>query len=128
MSIRPQYHFRNSDQGLCAWDVRNLARLAKDRPVIDVALTRFAELDELYWYGGESDRPTPRSLVNHFRLISEADLRWPVIIDPNGRLMDGMHRLCKALMEGRTSVSAQQLREMPATDYIGIAPENLPYD
>ena len=106
MTIRPQYHFRHSDQGLCAWDVRNLVRLAEDQPVIHLPLTHFEELDELYWYGGESDRPTPRSLVSHFRLISQADLQWPVIIDPNGRLMDGMHRLCRALLEGHTTVSA----------------------
>ncbi len=32
-AIRAQYHFRASEQGLLAWDVRRLVRLSRDLPV-----------------------------------------------------------------------------------------------
>ncbi|HEG4446175.1 TPA: hypothetical protein SD616_001414, partial [Aeromonas hydrophila] len=37
-AIRAQYHFRASEQGLLAWDVRRLVRLSRDLPVQAVAL------------------------------------------------------------------------------------------
>lgn len=48
----------------------------------------------------------------------EADLSYPVILHPNGHLMDGYHRVCKALQSGFTHVQAVQFTEdiLPAPD------------
>ena len=35
------------------------------------------------------------------QLIDEADLRYPIILDRAGRVMDGMHRICKPVREGK---------------------------
>ena len=37
------------------------------------------------------------------------------------------HRAVKALMEGRASLAARQFRSDPEPDYVGIAPDKLPY-
>ena len=87
--MRPQYHFRNSERGLLAWDVRKLVAMSQDLPVENVLLTEIAELDESFWYALEGDAPPCRSIAMHSRLIAETDLAYPIILDPDGRVMDG---------------------------------------
>jgi hypothetical protein len=41
--------------------------------------------------------------------------------------MDGMHRVCKALIEGRETISAVRFEEDPEPDYINVHPDSLPY-
>lgn len=66
------------------------------------------ELDENYWFGEKHDQLTCRAITEHFRLMTETDLNHPVILSSNGRLMDGMHRVCKALMEGVETIDVVQ--------------------
>ena len=42
--------------------------------------------------------------------------------------MDGMHRVCKALLESRTTVSAVQFEQNPEPDYIDADIDTLSYD
>lgn len=85
------------------------------------------ELDEPHWYGLEGDRPTCKSIPNHIRLIQAADLAYPIVLCPAGRIMDGMHRAVKALLENRTHLLAYRLPVLPAPDDVGVAPDDLPY-
>ncbi len=61
-------------------------------------------------------------------MIQEADLAYPIIICPEGKLMDGMHRVVKAHLEGWTSIQAFRLAMLPKPDYIDVDPNDLPYD
>ena len=128
LAIRAQYHFRASEQGLLAWDVRRLVRLSRDLPLQAVALSDIAELDRDHWYGHGSATPTVRSVVEHCQLIMAADLAYPIILDSAGRVMDGMHRVGKALMLGHNYIDAVQFTVDPAPDYLGCDPDTLPYD
>ncbi len=62
------------------------------------------------------------------QLIEEADLSYPIIIDPEGRVMDGMHRVCKAVQEGKDTVPAVRFATLPEPDYVDCAISELPYD
>lgn len=126
--IRAQYYFRQSDQGLLAWDVRRLVGLASALPVKQVQISDIAEMDETHWYEHEGDSPTCRSLLEHMQLIDEVDLSYPIILDRDGRVMDGMHRVCRAFREGKDSVQATRFATNPEPDFIGCDPEDLPYD
>jgi hypothetical protein len=42
--------------------------------------------------------------------------------------MDGMHRACRALLEGRTGIPAVQFSNDPPPDYVGREPDSLRYD
>lgn len=126
--IRAQYYFRSSDRGVLAWDVRRLVELSREFPVKEVPLSEIAELDETHWYEHEGDSPTCRSLLEHMRLIDEADIRFPIILDEDGRVMDGMHRVCRAIREGRDGVPAVQFANTPQPDFVGCDPHKLPYD
>ncbi|MGL5815763.1 MAG: hypothetical protein ACRCYW_20970 [Aeromonas sp.] len=127
-SIRAQYHFRPSPGGLLAWDVRKLIRLGRELPVRAVPLGQITELDKEHWYGHGSVRPTVRSMVEHCQLMLAADLAYPIILDSEGRVMDGMHRVGKALMQGATHIEAVQFEQDPAPDYVDCDPDALPYD
>lgn len=59
--MRAQYHLRNSERGLLAWDVRKLIQLVKGLPVFELRLEDIRELDECFWFDAEGDRPTCRT-------------------------------------------------------------------
>lgn len=124
--IRKQYHFRPSPNGYFAWDVSRLIDLSADLPVFELKLDEIAELDELWWFQSEADRPTPRAIGSHVRLMLQVDTDYPVIVCPQGRVMDGMHRILKALTSGVDSVKAVQLPQMPDPDFTDVQPSELP--
>ena len=126
--IRAQYYFRQSDQGLLAWNIRRLVELSSDLPVEQINLTDIAELDEKHWYAHEGDSPTCRSLLQHMELIDNVDLSYPIILDRDGRVMDGMHRVCKAIREGKDKIPAVRFVMNPEPDFVGCNPDELPYD
>ena len=128
MKLRKQYHFWPSDRGLQAWDVHRLIELARDLPVERVPLADLHEIDTVYWFDGDYQKPTVRSVIEHARLMQEADLAYPVILSSTGRVMDGMHRIAKAVMEGRETIDAVRFETDPEPDYVGVAPRDLPYD
>lgn len=125
--IRPQYHFRRTEAGLCAWNVQRLVELSRNLPINMTTATAFAELDENHWYSHGTDSPTCRSILEHINLIEECDLSYPIILDKNGRVMDGMHRICKAVINGIEKIPAVQFVEDPKPDYINRDPDELPY-
>jgi hypothetical protein len=47
--VRPQYHLRNSDRGLLAWDVRRLIERSATLVPFDLPLDRISEIDEAFW-------------------------------------------------------------------------------
>ena len=126
--IRAQYYFRQSDRGLLAWDVRRLIQLSQNLPVENVGLEEISELDETHWYLHEGDSPTCRSILEHMALIDEADLSHPIVLDEDGRVMDGMHRVCKAVRVGKNVLLAVRFGSTPEPDFIGCDPADLPYD
>jgi hypothetical protein len=124
--MRKQYHIRNSERGLLAWDVDRLLRLTSEEEPVDWPLERIRELDEVFWFSGDGDKPTCRRVAEHAKLIRETSLDHPIIIDPDGRVMDGMHRVCKALIGGLKTVRAAQLSAMPEPDFVGVPMDQLP--
>jgi GNAT superfamily N-acetyltransferase len=125
--MRKQYHLRRSPAGLLAWDVDRLVRLTADLPREDVPLERIRELDEPFWFGGGNHDATCRAVADHARLILETDLQYPIILGADGRVMDGMHRVCRAHLEGRPTVLAVRLAVQPDPDFVGVEEDALPY-
>ena len=124
--MRRQYHFRNGPSGLQAWDVHRLVELAKNLPVTYVKLSSIKELDEPYWYG-RGTVPTCRSVAEHARVMRETDLGFPIILSSDGRVMDGMHRAARAVIENIDAIPAKQFGQDPEPDYVGVNPDHLPY-
>jgi hypothetical protein len=125
--VRKQYHFWPGENGLDAWDVDRLVELSRGLPVKDVEVASIAEIDTVYWFDDGFERPTVRKVVEHFRFIEEVDLSHPIILGFDGRVMDGMHRIAKALLVGLTTIKAVQFETHVEPDYRNCRPEDLPY-
>ncbi len=124
--MRRQYHFRRSPRGLLAWDVHRLVELTRDFARETVPLSLIRELDEPFW-SNEGPRMTCRQVVDHARLMRDTNLGFPVILSSDGRVMDGMHRVCKALLQGQESIEAVRFQRDPEPDHIGVEPDDLQY-
>ena len=124
--MEKQYHFWPGQGGLDAWDVERLIGLAAGLPEEEVALDDLPEIDSVYWFD-ERERPTVRKVIEHFRRVDEVDPSYPVILGPGNRVIDGMHRVARALRDGRTTIRARRFRELPEPDYRGCRPDDLPY-
>lgn len=125
--LRKQYHFRRIDQGLASWDVHRLIDLTRDFSRVMVPLEEIKELDEEYWLGENEERPTCRWMADHMSLVEAADLAYPIILSSNGRIMDGMHRVVKALVQGLESIEAVRFTVDPEPDFVGRKASELPY-
>lgn len=104
-----------------------LVELSKDSPVNQVPLESIEEIDSVHWFDDRRERPTVRRVVDRARLIDEVDLSHPIILGRDGRVMDGMHRIAKALLEGRATIDAVRFDAHPEPDYRNCWPEDLPY-
>jgi hypothetical protein len=124
--MRKQYHFWPAEfgSGLDAWDVDRLVSLSRALPVQEIDVETIDEIDTVYWFD-DTSLPTVRNVVNHMRLINEADHSYPIILSVEGRVMDGMHRVAAALLEGRRTVPAVQFDEPVPPDYRNCRPTDL---
>jgi hypothetical protein len=125
--VRKQYNFWPGEHGLDAWDVDRLIELSRDLPVIEVAIASIVEVDSTYWFDYGSQQPTVRSVAEHARLIAEVDVSWPIILAADGRVMDGMHRVARGIMDGRETVRAVRFAGPIEPDYRDCSPDDLPY-
>lgn len=120
--VRKQYHFWPGGDGLDAWDVDRLIEQSRGLPVKQVPVDSIWELDTPYWA-----QLTVRDVAEHVRLVQEVDLSYPIILGVDGRVMDGMHRVVRAVLEGRPTISAVQFEVHPPPDFQNCEPSELPY-
>src|SRR6266702_3834155 len=119
--MRKQYHLWPAGTGFDAWDVDRLIRLTRGLPVHAVRVDSVREVDTVYWFDSTA-APTVRTVVEHARLMLDADLSVPVILGPDGRVMDGMHRIARAMLDGTREVSAVRFLALPEPDYRDCQP------
>lgn len=93
--------------GKLSWSVPRLFELARDLPVMDVPLKH---LSVYYIY----EKLTLREMVMHMNAVNAADLTKPIILDEDGELMDGRHRLMKAMLTGAETIKAVRFDENPS--------------
>lgn len=127
-TMRRQYHPHKTEKGVLVWDVHRLVELSRSLPVIEVPIASIKELDERSWFEESVEPPTCKEVAFHAKLIEEADLKYPIILGADGRVMDGMHRVCKAWMRGDETIKAVRFETDPAPDHVDRALDELPYD
>lgn len=93
--------------GRHSWSVSRLLELSKDLPVMEVPLNHLN-----VWHS--YDKLTLRDMVMHMKAVNAADLNYPIIIDEDGELMDGRHRLMKAMLNGVDTVKVVKFEENPS--------------
>lgn len=112
--IKDTYSIKNQtfEDGRRCWFVSRLFEKAKDLPVQEMPITALNTC-ELH--------PTSKNMagfVCHIRKVLAADLKYPIILDDEGYVMDGRHRIAKALLEGIEVIKFVRFEETPSYDYL----------
>ena len=126
--MRRQYHSRNTAQGNYVWDIHRLIELSRELPVIEVSVSQILENENAFWSQGPSRMLSVKDVALHAKLINETDLKYPIILCSDGRLMDGMHRVCKAWIVGERYIKAVQFSQTPGPDHINANLDELSYE
>ena len=64
------------------------------------------------------EKLTLREMVMHMRAVNDANLDRPIILDEDGELMDGRHRLMKAMLLCLDTIKAVRFDENPSPDKV----------
>jgi hypothetical protein len=96
------------------WRVSRLFELSRNLPVMDVPLKH---LNVYYLYS----KLTLREMVTHMQAVERADLAFPIILDEDGEIMDGRHRVMKAMMTGAETIKAVRFETNPYPDKVNDA-------
>lgn len=54
-----------------------------------------------------------RNFCEHVKMVNDADLSYPIILNEDGVIIDGRHRLAKALIEGKKAIKAVRFKKDP---------------
>lgn len=106
------------DGSLSIWDVARLRRMADSLPKQLVLLESLKDLDHNLWFNTYGEVPTCRAVALHAKRIYEASLEFPVILSPEGEVMDGMHRVARAWLLGMKEILAVKFTEFPPPDEV----------
>lgn len=96
------------------WYSERLWHLASDLIPFEIEIDSIKEFDQNCWF--DTREPTLREVAKHVGRIQTADLQYPIILNDDGSLMDGGHRICKAFLAGKTTILAVQFESMPEPD------------
>lgn len=107
--IKPEHQMARI--GRHEWSVSRLFELSRNLPVMDVVIDH---MNTYFVY----QKITLREMITHFKAIESADLDFPIILDEDGELMDGRHRLMKAIMLGHRTIKAVRFDSNPPPDKI----------
>ncbi len=89
------------------WSVARLIELSKDLPVMEIPLLHLNVYNKY-------ENLTLRELAGHMVAVREADLDKPIILDEDGEIMDGRHRIIKCMVEGIETIKAVRFLENPS--------------
>lgn len=103
---------RYTDEDGGVHSVARLVALAADLEPFDVPLRHLCISPAVF-------RPitTARDLADHVKRVQDTSLDYPIIMDRDGFIMDGWHRVVKALVEGRETIKAVRFDETPSPEF-----------
>lgn len=55
--------------------------------------------------------------IRHVKAVNEADLSYPIIMNEWGVIIDGKHRLAKAILEGHKTIKCKKFETDPEAIY-----------
>ncbi|QHW29548.1 chromosome partitioning protein ParB [Paenibacillus rhizovicinus] len=101
------------------WDVEKLWALSKDLPVHKIQIDSIKELDQDCWFADSRSRPIPtiRNVAFHCQRIIHANMSYPILLCSDGQLIDGGHRIARALIDEKSEIDAVYIT-LPTADVI----------
>lgn len=95
------------------WRCSRLFKLIENLPVLDIPLDHLCVFYKLKTYS-----PTLREFASEMKRIMKSDLKYPIILDEDGEVIDGRHRIIKALYLGHKTIKAVRFDINPEPDEI----------
>lgn len=90
------------------YNIHAAIMLAEDTPVRNLLLRDF----NISYCA--PNRNNVRDFVAHMKMVNDADLSYPILLNENGDIIDGRHRLCKALFLGRKYIKVKRFESDPS--------------
>lgn len=95
------------------WVVTNLIARAKDLAPFDLPLAAIYSGSEVWKPVGSA-----YGIAHHVRRAMDVDTSYPIILDEMGFIMDGWHRVLRALIDGKPTIKAVRFLSTPPHDYL----------
>lgn len=74
---------------------------------------RKIKMSDMYLSYRNPSGDTLRDFVEHVKSVIEADTSFPIIQNEDGEIIDGKHRLAKAMLEGHDTISVKRFEKDP---------------
>lgn len=113
----------------CLYDIFALRLYAEQLPVETIATEEFRPgvgKGNTYWSDKKHRTIGPAEFLHdwpaaqenpdwreHTQKVREADLSFPIWLAPDGTVLDGVHRLTKAFLEGVTQIQIRRFMAIP---------------
>jgi len=94
------------------WSVASLIERAKGLEPFDLPLCAVYIGSNIF-----SPITNAKDLAEHVMRVNAVDMKHPVILDGEGFIMDGWHRVVRALAEGRATIKAVRFDETPSPNF-----------
>lgn len=114
VSIQPSPLCANTFRdGKRVWRITSLIERAKGLEPFDLPLMAMFSGPKVF-----DPIESAYALAEHMKRALDADMDCPVILDAEGFVMDGWHRITRALVEGRAAIKAVRFDETPPCDFV----------
>lgn len=98
------------------WKVTSLIYHAKDLEVFELPLCGI-DISISVWGNGGIEI---KNFAKHWKRANKVNLDYPIILDDAGFIMDGWHRVAKALFLGMATIKAVRFDKTPECDYMKV--------
>lgn len=101
----PSHGEQHASLGKSRWSVSRLIKLAETLPIQEAPIDSICVCEKY--------DVTMREMVQHVQAILNADLDFPIILDEDGEILDGRHRMMKAMLDGKSTIRFVRFDENP---------------
>jgi hypothetical protein len=111
MKLLNQYQYHNDSK----YKVLDLIEASKKLKVFKIKVS-----DIFLNYECPCDN-TLSDFINHVKSVNKATFEYPIILGPDNFILDGKHRVAKAIIKNKKYIKAVRFKKMPdCEDYIEI--------
>jgi len=94
------------------WKITSLIEASKDLKIEEMpvsAINSYSLLPKIH---------TMKHFVSKIKKVIRVDLKYPIILDGEGYVMDGRHRIAKAMLYNEKTIKYVRFDVTPDADYI----------